>query len=80
MKDWNNLSKNYVQLLISQTIVLSLNINKNPLLIKSIISPFGASIYTTELSHLHREGVKTNAHGGRDVLEDHNLKIEVQKN
>ena len=52
-------------LLISQTIIF--NINKNPLLIKSIIPPFGAPIYNW-VSHLHRGDVKTNANRGRYVF------------
>ena len=53
--------------------MLSLNINKNPLLIQSLISTLEAPIHNWAF----RDDVKTNADGGRDIFgenknQDHN--------
>ena len=49
---------------------LSLNINKNPLMIKSMIFPTWDPNISPRFSYLHREGVNANEDEGSDVFNE----------
>ena len=74
-----------VQLLISHTIVSESNINKNPLMIKSMISPTwdpntSLSFLTSIVRMSTQMKMEEAMYSLNKTYQDHNLKIGVKKN
>ena len=74
-----------VQLLISHTIVSESNINKNPLMIKSMISPTwdpntSLSFLTFIVKMSTEMKIEEAMYSLNKTYQDHNLKIGVKKN